>query len=132
LTGRAAGSNLTIAGGGWNSGHFIAGAVHLWILCVSQWMLTMLIPFSYPSHPVDGVIEALSQFTADQRSLAWSPEPPFESTGAHDCRIGGSCGLDFSRGTARARWIQARHRWNREQRTLQRQSHLRSGERLPP
>jgi hypothetical protein len=89
-------------------------------------------PFSYPSHTVDEVIEALSHFTADQRSLAWSPEPPFESAGAHDCRIGGNCGLDFSRGTARARWIQARHRWNSEQRTLQRRSGLRSGERHTP
>jgi hypothetical protein len=89
-------------------------------------------PFSYTSHTVDEVIEALSHFTAHQRSLAWSPEPPFESAGAYDCRIGGNCGLDFSRGTARARWIQARHRWNSEQRRLQRQAGLRSEERLPP
>ena len=79
-------------------------------------------PFYYPSQTVDEVVEALSHFTAEQRSLAWSPEPPFESAGAHDCRIGGNCGLDFNRGTARARWIQARHRWNREQRMRQRQS----------
>ena len=87
---------------------------------------------AYTSFTVDQIIRQLSPFTAEQRSLAWSPEPPFESAGAHDCRIGGNCGLDFNRGTARARWIQARHRWNREQRTLQLQSCLRSGERLPP
>jgi hypothetical protein len=68
---------------------------------------------------VDEIIAALDVFTADQRSLAWSPEPPFASAGAHDCRMGGSCGLDFNRETARARWIQARHRWNREQKKLQ-------------
>jgi hypothetical protein len=33
--------------------------------------------------------------------------------------MGGSCGLDFNRETAHARWIQARHRWNREQKKLQ-------------
>ena len=68
---------------------------------------------------VDEIIAGLALFTVEQRSLAWSPEPPFESAGASDCRVGGSCGLDFNRETARARWIQARHRWNREQRKLQ-------------
>ena len=48
-----------------------------------------------------------------------SPEPPFESTGAGDCRVGGNCGLDFNRETLRARWVQARHRWKREQKRLQ-------------
>jgi hypothetical protein len=65
---------------------------------------------------VNQIIHQLSHFTDDQRSLAWSPQPPFQSTGAHDCRVGGNCGLDFNRETPRARWRQARYRWNREQR----------------
>jgi hypothetical protein len=65
---------------------------------------------------VDEIIAELARFTAEQCSLAWSPEPPFESTGGYDCRVGGSCGLEFNREHARARWIQARHRWNREKR----------------
>jgi len=69
-----------------------------------------------PLHTVDEIILRLSHFTVEQRSLAWSPEPPFQSAGAFDCRVGGNCGLDFNRETARARWILARHRWNREQR----------------
>jgi hypothetical protein len=64
---------------------------------------------------VDEIIAALAVFTVEQRSLAWSPEPPFESEGPSNCRLGGNCGLDFNRETRRARWIQARHRWNREQ-----------------
>jgi hypothetical protein len=68
---------------------------------------------------VDEIIAELDFFTAEQRSLAWSPEPPFARVGAYDCRMGGSCGLDFNRETAHARWIQARHRWNREQKKLQ-------------
>ena len=72
-----------------------------------------------PPRSVDVIIAALALFTVEQRSLAWSPQPPFESAGAHDCRIGGSCGLDFNRETALQRWIQARHRWNREQKKLQ-------------
>jgi hypothetical protein len=67
---------------------------------------------------VTEIIQHLAHFTPEQRSLAWSPEPPFESTGAHDCRVGGDCGLDFNRETARARWRQARYRWNREQERL--------------
>jgi hypothetical protein len=68
---------------------------------------------------VDEIIAQLDVFTVGQRSLAWSPEPPFASLGAHDCRMGGSCGLDFNRETAHARWMQARHRWSREQKKLQ-------------
>jgi hypothetical protein len=68
---------------------------------------------------VDEIIAQLSRFTDEQRSLAWSPEPPFAGTGAHDCRIGGSCGLDFNYETPRARWIRARHRWNQEQKQQQ-------------
>jgi hypothetical protein len=64
---------------------------------------------------VDQIIRRLSTFTAEQRSLAWSPQPPFQSTGAGDCRMGGNCGLDFNHETARARWTQARHRWISEQ-----------------
>jgi hypothetical protein len=132
LTGHAAGSKLTIVSGSRNPGCCNAGVFHLRIVCVRTMDANHADPFYHPSKTVDEVVETLSRFTVDQRSLAWSPEPPFESVGAHDCRIGGNCGLDFSRGTARARWIQARHRWNREERTLQRQSRLRSGERLPP
>src|ERR1700749_3767139 len=68
-----------------------------------------------------GVVETLDQiearlavFTDAQRSLAWSPEPPWESTGAHDCRMGGGCGLYQE--TRRAQWVRARHRFNKEQR----------------
>jgi hypothetical protein len=68
---------------------------------------------------VDEIILELSFFTPEQRSLAWSPEPPFASAGPHDCRMGGNCGLDFNRETAHARWLQSRHRWNREQKKLQ-------------
>jgi hypothetical protein len=75
-------------------------------------------PLLTPRPDVDEIIASLVFFTVEQRSLAWSPEPPFESTGASDCRAGGNCGLDFNRETARARWIQARHRWNREQKKL--------------
>jgi hypothetical protein len=72
---------------------------------------------------VEEIILQQSRFTPEQRSLAWSPEPPFQSTGAGDCRLGGNCGLDFNRESARARWMQARHRWNLEQRRLQRRLH---------
>jgi hypothetical protein len=72
--------------------------------------------YAYKSLTVDQIIWQLSRFTAEQRSLAWSPQPPFQSTGAGDCRQGGNCGLDFNFGTARARWTQARHRFIREQR----------------
>jgi hypothetical protein len=68
-----------------------------------------------PPRTVDEIILHLSHFTAEQRSLAWSPEPPYVSGGAGDCRPGGNCGLDFNHETPRARWVQARFRWNREQ-----------------
>jgi hypothetical protein len=68
---------------------------------------------------VNEIVVELAVFTDEQRSLAWSPEPPFESAGASDCRVGGSCGLEFNWENARARWIQARHRWNREQKKQQ-------------
>ena len=74
---------------------------------------------AYPLLTVNQIIQQLAHFTAEQRSLAWSPQPPFQSTGAHDCRVGGNCGLDFNRETPRARWRQARYRWNREQERLQ-------------
>ncbi len=74
---------------------------------------------SYQLCTVDEINVRLAYFTVEQRSLAWSPEPPFEDTGASDCRIGGNCGLNFNRETARSRWMQARHRWNREQKRLQ-------------
>jgi hypothetical protein len=65
---------------------------------------------------IDEIIVILARFTDEQRSLAWSPMPFHEAVGPHDCRMGAGCGLDFSRGTRRARWVQARHRWNAEQR----------------
>jgi hypothetical protein len=55
-------------------------------------------------------------FTPEQRSLAWCPMPPHESDGAHDCRRGGSCGLNFSSETRRQKWIQARFRFHLEER----------------
>ena len=67
-------------------GHSVAG---LFISPLSdQWMITMLIPFLIRPVPWMRSLTQLSHFTAEQRSLAWSPEPPFESAGAHDCRIG--------------------------------------------
>ncbi len=76
-----------------------------------------------PEIPTESSTGNLAQYPLmpdeiDQRSLAWSPEPPFVSLGASDCRAGGSCGLDFNRETPRARWIQARYHWNREQKSL--------------
>lgn len=49
--------------------------------------------------------------TDEDISLAWSPEPPFESMGAGDCRPGGSSGIDFNCETPRARWVRARFRY---------------------
>jgi hypothetical protein len=76
---------------------------------------------AYTSFTVDQIIRQLSRFTAEQRSLAWSPQPPFQSTGAGDCRRGGNCGLDFNHETPRARWIQARYRFIREQKNRERE-----------
>jgi hypothetical protein len=69
----------------------------------------------YPLLTVDEIIQLLACFTPEQRSLAWSPQPPFESMAASDCRIGGNCGLDFNHQTARARWTLARYRYRQEQ-----------------
>jgi hypothetical protein len=74
-----------------------------------------------PICTLEEIIAELSDFTVELCSLAWSPEPPFESVGTCDCRVGGDCGLDTNRETARARWRRARHRWNREQRKRGRQ-----------
>lgn len=70
---------------------------------------------------VDWILSELAVFTDEQRSLAWSPQPPYAPTGPHDCRCGappafrhGACGLDFNLETAHARWLQARFRWSRE------------------
>jgi hypothetical protein len=68
-----------------------------------------------PILTVDEIIHLLAHFTPEQRSLVWSPQPPLQSMGACDCRVGGNCGLDFNRETARARWTQARHRYQQEQ-----------------
>jgi hypothetical protein len=79
---------------------------------------------------VDEIIQFLARFTPEQRSLAWSPQPPFESTGASDCRIGGNCGLDFNHETARARWVQARCRYQQENKRQDKLSQ--EGTRKPP
>ena len=81
---------------------------------------------AYRSPTVDQIIRRLSRFTPEQRSLAWSPRPPFQSNGAGDCRPGGNCGLDFNFGTPRARWTQARYRWLREQKRRSEQKRRRS------
>jgi hypothetical protein len=69
---------------------------------------------------VDQVQRSLDVFTDEQRSLAWSPEPPSEPVGPSDCRPGGSCGLNLNPDTARSRWRRARFRWNREQKGIER------------
>jgi hypothetical protein len=69
-----------------------------------------------PLLTVDEVIQLLAQFTPEQRSLAWSPQPPFRTTGASDCRIGGNCGLDLNYQSPRARWVQARYRDRKQRR----------------
>lgn len=76
-------------------------------------------PLLTPLLTVDEIIQLLAQFTPEQRSLAWSPQPPFESRGASDCRMGGNCGLDFNHETPRARWVQARYRYWQEQKRQQ-------------
>lgn len=63
---------------------------------------------------VETIIAELKVFSDEQRSLAWSPCPPPELSGPHDCRIGGSCGLDGFGETMRSRWITARFRWAKE------------------
>jgi hypothetical protein len=57
----------------------------------------------------------LRHFTDEQKSLAWCPEPPYESEGGSDCRMGGSCGLDLSGESRRSQWVRARFRFRREQ-----------------
>jgi hypothetical protein len=69
----------------------------------------------YCTQTVDQIVHDLSIFTDEQRSLAWSPEPPHEPTWGHDCRWGGSAGLDFNRETRHAKWAQARFRFRREE-----------------
>jgi hypothetical protein len=76
----------------------------------------LFLPLSVPAvRSVDEVIRELSHFTVEQRSLAWSPEPPVEACGASDCRVGGDCGLDFDRNSRHSQWGLARYRWKREQ-----------------
>jgi hypothetical protein len=74
----------------------------------------------YPLLTVDEIIQLLARFTPEQHSLAWSPQPPFEGMGAGDCRRGGNCGLGFNHETPRARWLQARYRYQQEQKKKQR------------
>jgi hypothetical protein len=76
----------------------------------------------YPLPTVDEIIQLLARFSPEQRSLAWSPQPPFESLGASDCRAGGNCGLDFNHETARARWVQARYRYQQHEKRQQKLS----------
>jgi hypothetical protein len=76
----------------------------------------------YPLLTADDIILLLAHFTAEQRSLAWSPQPPFRSMGASDCRIGGNGGLDFNHESPRARWIQARYRYQLEQKRREKES----------
>jgi hypothetical protein len=71
-----------------------------------------------PIPTYEQVVDRLSQFTDDERSLAFSPEPPFEPSGAGDCRPGGNAGLNFNPETRRAKWVRARFRWHREQQKL--------------
>jgi hypothetical protein len=71
-----------------------------------------------PIPTYEQVVDRLSQFTDDQRSLAFSPEPPFESSGAGYCRPGGNAGLSLNPETRRAKWVRARFRWHREQQKL--------------
>ncbi len=63
----------------------------------------------------DQVLADYNVFTDEQRSLAWSPEPPHERTAGSDCRRGGSCGLDLDEDSPRARWRKARFRFRREE-----------------
>jgi hypothetical protein len=71
-----------------------------------------------PIRTVDAIIRELSVLTDEQRSLAWCPCPRYEPAGAHDCRPGGDCGLDFSGETRLSRWRVARYRMAREQRRI--------------
>jgi len=64
---------------------------------------------------VTEICAELAVFTPEQRSLAWMPEPAKQSYPS-DCRVGGSCGLDFNHETLHARWVQARFRWLKGQR----------------
>ena len=73
---------------------------------------------SAPIEPIatlSSILERYYVFTDEQRSLAWSPQPPYLATGPHDCRPGGDCGLDFNYETPRARWRRARYRWTKEE-----------------
>jgi hypothetical protein len=67
-----------------------------------------------PTPTLDEIVARLAIFTDEQRSLAWSPQPPYVATGAHDCREGGDGGLDFNYETPLARWRRARYRWTKE------------------
>lgn len=81
--------------------------------------LTRQIPPAVP--PVltfEQIVDILGYFSDEQRSLAWSPEPPYESLGGSDCRPGGSAGFDVNGETRRSRWVRARVRWNKEQKKL--------------
>ncbi len=59
------------------------------------------------------LMTACTRPTDEQRSLAWCPEPPYESTGPHDCRAGGSAGIGYH-GTRHEDWVRARYRVRQE------------------
>lgn len=66
---------------------------------------------------VDQVYAELAIFTPEQRSLAFSPEPPHKSY-ASDCRAGGNCGLSGLGEMPRDKWVVARFRLKRENEAL--------------
>jgi len=65
------------------------------------------------------IILRLSRFTAEQRSLAWSPQAALSKYRGRRLSQGWKLRPDFNHGTARARWTQARHRFIREQKRRQ-------------
>jgi hypothetical protein len=71
---------------------------------------------AYGVKTVDQIIAECAMLTDEQRSLAYSPEPPYESAGAGSCFRGGNCGLDLNAESRRAKWVRARHRVRRAER----------------
>jgi hypothetical protein len=63
---------------------------------------------------VDRIIADCAITAHEKDGLAWMPEPPRDITGPHDCRRGGSLGLDFNSTAPHAEWARARHRVRRE------------------
>ena len=65
---------------------------------------------------VDQIIADLAIHAHEQDGLAWMPEPPREREPGSDCRIGGSCGLNFNAESRHAQWARARFRMQRRAR----------------